>query len=154
MPPGPWGPVLPAEWLVGEPQPVLRATLHLTLMAGTLPSKPATQNLSAVPHLPGAPAPSCAPSARAANSRQPPSTKVPWKESPPPADLHVEMTRKGKADSPRLPQRWRPAQRGPAVSPRCEVDSWLHPRRAETVICPKNLPRWPQEAQYLANIWV
>ena len=98
-----------------------------------------------------APAPSCTPSARATNSQQPPSTKVPWKESPPPADLHVKMTHRGKIDSPRLPQGWGPAQRGPAVSLRCEVDPWLHPRRVETVICPHNLPMWPQKAQYLAK---
>ena len=55
MPWGAWGPVLPAEWLMGESQPMLRATLHLTLTAGTLLSKPAAQNLSAVPHLPQGP---------------------------------------------------------------------------------------------------
>ena len=150
---GPGATALPAGCPAGRPQTALSATPHLTFARVAQPAASATETSCTEPVHRGPPTtgPRCPPAVPPAREDSHLPTEVPWKESSPPANLHVEMTR--SRAQPVLPE----------TGDQPRGDQLLHRDGRPTPGCtlegkecceqpPRNLPRWLWEAGYLVNV--
>lgn len=150
---GPGATALPAGRAAGRPQTVLSATPHSTCTGVAQPAASATETSRTEPVRHGPPIP---------GSRRPPAasparedshlpTKVPWKESSPPTNLHVAMTRhRAKPALPETGDRPRGDQllhRDGRPTPGCALEGEEHCKQP-----PRNLPRQLREAGCLVNV--